>query len=959
MKKYVWGLLCGLLLAAPALAVEDVRTNVTFQNGATADGNGTAISVRGFDVLGLDVSITNTATVTVQGKSTTSGTYTSVPCFDRGANAASPTATSTTNMQCAISGLDSIITPISSCSSCTVTVRGQLTTASSGGAGAGGGGGGGGDGAILDGVSGSIKATVKDYTNSNPLTVVVVDTNGDAASIGGGTQYAQGSVGTTTDQVNMSGAVRKDTAAAAAGVADGDRIVLSTDSVGRLRTTSADVTQPVSGTVTVTDGAGALNVIVDSGTVTTVSTVTAVTTVGTITNPVTVTDGSGALNVICDSGCSGGTQYAEDSAHVSTDQVTMAGVVQQSADAALSSDGDRSVLQVDANGFLKVNIKAGAGSGGTAMTDDAAFTAGTTSITPMGAMFDNSSPDSVDENDAGILRMSANRNLFMNIRDAAGNERGANVNASNELQVAATGTVTANAGTNLNTSSLLTTTAHDAAFGTAGSADTQVRTVQGIASMTPLLVNPGTATNFAVYAEDSAHASGDNLILAGAVRSDAAGALAADGDRTVLQVDSNGYLKVVNINPNLAADNSTLSTAKVPVLPGTVSTSAPTWTNGNQSALSLQTDGSVRAAITNTVTVSDGSGALNVICDSGCSGGTQYAQGTAGTATDVLSMAGAVRKDTAAVDAGAADGDRVVLSTDSVGRLRVTFSDITQGVNAAQINGATTQVASNSLNTTGSGLLATALVGQCDETSPTSLTENQFGHVRLDCTSHALKIDNLSIAGTTISTGNGSVGAGVQRVTIADNSTGLLSVNPGTAANFGIYVEDAGETAGGNLMMSGSVRRDVAASSAGTTGDNATINTDSLGLLWSRTLDPCSGVAKTFLPFSITTATTTELTPSLAGASTNYYVCALNLVTANANNVALTDDDTDNCASVTSGLAGGTTAASGWNFAANGGMTFGNGQSSIFKTNGANRVLCLVTSAATQLSGSIVVVSAP
>lgn len=51
------------------------------------------------------------------------------------------------------------------------------------------------------------------------------------------------------------------------------------------------------------------------------------------------------------------------------------------------------------------------------------------------------------------------------------------------------GTVTANAGTNLNTSSLLTTTAHDAAFGTAGTADTQVRTIQGIASMVPLAVS--------------------------------------------------------------------------------------------------------------------------------------------------------------------------------------------------------------------------------------------------------------------------------------------------------------------------------------------------------------------------------------------------------------------------------------------------------------------------------------
>src|SRR3990167_3067824 len=36
-----------------------------------------------------------------------------------------------------------------------------------------------GDGAILDGVSSSIKATVLDYTSSNPLAVRLTDTSGD------------------------------------------------------------------------------------------------------------------------------------------------------------------------------------------------------------------------------------------------------------------------------------------------------------------------------------------------------------------------------------------------------------------------------------------------------------------------------------------------------------------------------------------------------------------------------------------------------------------------------------------------------------------------------------------------------------------------------------------------------------------------------------------------------------
>lgn len=42
---------------------------------------------------------------------------------------------------------------------------------------------------------------------------------------------------------------------------------------------------------------------------------------------------------------------------------------------------------------------------------------------------------------------------------------------------------------------LLTTAAHDAAFGTAGTADTQVRSIQGIASMTPIQVSQATASN--------------------------------------------------------------------------------------------------------------------------------------------------------------------------------------------------------------------------------------------------------------------------------------------------------------------------------------------------------------------------------------------------------------------------------------------------------------------------------
>lgn len=65
-----------------------------------------------------------------------------------------------------------------------------------------GGGGGGGDGAITDGVSSSIKATVLDYTNSNPLAVRLTDTSGDAIAAlpvtdNGGSLTVDGSVSIT------------------------------------------------------------------------------------------------------------------------------------------------------------------------------------------------------------------------------------------------------------------------------------------------------------------------------------------------------------------------------------------------------------------------------------------------------------------------------------------------------------------------------------------------------------------------------------------------------------------------------------------------------------------------------------------------------------------------------------------------------------------------------------------
>lgn len=77
------------------------------------------------------------------------------------------------------------------------------------------------------------------------------------------------------------------------------------------------------------------------------------------------------------------------------------------------------------------------------VVDDAAFTPATTSVMMAGFEYDDITPDSVNEGDAGAGRMSANRCQYVNIRDNAGNERGLNIDAAGSLTVAAiTGTVT-------------------------------------------------------------------------------------------------------------------------------------------------------------------------------------------------------------------------------------------------------------------------------------------------------------------------------------------------------------------------------------------------------------------------------------------------------------------------------------------------------------------------------------
>lgn len=115
--------------------------------------------------------------------------------------------------------------------------------------------------------------------------------------------------------------------------------------------------------------------------------------------------------------------YAEDAAHSTGENgVLVLGVRRDTNTSLVDTDGDRAPFQVDANGNVKVAIISGAGSGGTAIQDSAAFTAGTTNLTPIGGYRDDTTPDTVAEGEAAAVRITTNRAIHVNLRDASGNE---------------------------------------------------------------------------------------------------------------------------------------------------------------------------------------------------------------------------------------------------------------------------------------------------------------------------------------------------------------------------------------------------------------------------------------------------------------------------------------------------------------------------------------------------------
>jgi len=100
---------------------------------------------------------------------------------------------------------------------------------------------------------------------------------------------------------------------------------------------------------------------------------------------------------------------------------------------------------------------------------------------------------------------------------------------------------------------------------------------------------------------------------------------------------------------------------------------------------------------------------------------------------------------------------------------------------------------------------------------------------------------------------------------------------------------------------------------------------------------------------NISTATTTLIVTGVSGRQVR--LCSFHLSNNAADNVAWIEGTGATCGTGTAGMAGGTTAASGYNLLANGGLAIGSGFGEVMRTATTGDSVCLVTSAATQLSG--------
>lgn len=308
-------------------------------------------------------------------------------------------------------------------------------------------------------------------------------------------------------------------------------------------------------------------------------------------------------------------------------------------------------------GSVPVTIVAGAGSGGTAATDNSAFTAGATSVTPIGAIY-TTSPPAVADGSVGAPRMDVNRILLTNC--TVGCSGGATTPTDNFANPTT-------AGLSATFNMVYDGATWDMLRGT---------------SVDGMLVNLGTNNDVTVTGTVAATQSGAWNItnVSGTVSLPTGASTLAEQ-----QTQTTSLQLIDNIVSGNGVNITQFGNSNVVTGTGTGGAGIPRVTVSNDSNVLATQSGTwnigTLTTVTNPVTVAQataanlnatvvGTGTFSVQCSSGCSGGTL----SNNNAPPTNNNGGVLAALANAAAPTYTEGNQVLLSTDLTGALRVSGS---------------------------------------------------------------------------------------------------------------------------------------------------------------------------------------------------------------------------------------------------------------------------------------------
>lgn len=685
-----------------------------------------------------------------------------------------------------------------------------------------------------------------------------------------------------------------------------------------------------------------------------------------------------------------------------------------------------SPLSLDTSGNLRVNVVAGGGSGGTSSSFGSAFPGTGTAVgfsdgtNMQGARVFDSDTGAGTQYVAGVnLRIGASGGSV----EGGTSANPIRIDPTGTTTQPVSGTVTANAGTG-------TFRVDGAAASGAAKAGNPVQ-VGGVFNTTQPTVTTGQAVELQATARGAAIVStgvdtfnvtvnaalptGSNTIgaltanqsvnvaqIAGTATSTGNGVSGAGVQRVTIASDSTGQVAIAGTATVAGAktnNNAVPGATNVGALTAVSTASAPSYTEGNLVALSVDNSGSLRTtaspAAVNDVTATGDLTATGSVTTATLNGSTAVGIYIFGTWVATVQFEASIDGTTYfSVNALPITGGALVTSTTGNGQWQVNsggYANVRARVSAYTSGTVSIRLRSS----TGPGLISLATALPTGTNTIGALSANQSVNV-------------AQINGVTTTTDNGVSGTGVQRVTLASDSTGQVALAAGAntigalSANQSVNVTQFGGTnvvtgtgAGGagiprvtisndsslaanqsvNISQMNGVTVTMNNGVAGTGVQRVAIasdNSNAPGIGGSATGSAVPSAAQyqggagsgstggnlvgmpvcdSYANVNVSTATTTLIVTGVSGRQVR--ICSQHLVTAAANNVAWIEGTGATCGTGSAGMAGGTTAASGYNFAANGGIAQGSGLGTIMRTATTGDSVCIVTSAATQLSGGI------